>query len=152
MLEKGQLAKINAAHALMELLRSAKDNGTESRRSGQSTIGKQSLLWNTEGKEEITWLTGGTQHAQRPHDNREHDKKRNKWRQKEDEMVGRSQTIKDNIQPYRSKHEVFNNPKNNGKMPFWKIILHDGHSVWNRRLIRTQETLMHHGDLSGQGV
>ena len=61
MLEKGQLAKINAAHALMELLWSAKDNGTESRRSGQSTLGKQSLLGNIEGKEEITWLTGGTQ-------------------------------------------------------------------------------------------
>lgn len=45
----------------MELLWSAKDNGTESRRSGQSTLGKQSLLGNIEGKEEITWLTGGTQ-------------------------------------------------------------------------------------------
>lgn len=44
MLEKGQLAKINAAHALVELLWSAKDNGTEPRRSGQSTLGKQSLL------------------------------------------------------------------------------------------------------------
>lgn len=37
-------AKRNTAHALVELLRSAKDNGTESRRSGQGTLGKQSLL------------------------------------------------------------------------------------------------------------
>ena len=37
-------AKRNTAHALVQLLRSAKDNGTESRRSGQSTLGKQSLL------------------------------------------------------------------------------------------------------------
>ena len=58
------------------------------------------------------------QHVQRPHDKREHDKKRNNWRQNEVEMVDRSQTIQDNIQSYRSKYEVFSNPKNNGKMPF----------------------------------
>lgn len=37
-------AKRNTAHALVELLQPAKDNGTESRRPGQSTLGKQSLL------------------------------------------------------------------------------------------------------------